>query len=88
MGSAELPVEEAIGAAVTAKELDIRNYSSVTEALKTFFCVETTFVGFAVNGLGSRQCQYLLHFDLIKKLQNCFSDLISLAFSELWIHWQ
>jgi hypothetical protein len=36
MGSAELPVEEAIGLAVTAKELDIRNYSRMTEVLKMF----------------------------------------------------
>jgi hypothetical protein len=57
MGSGELPVEEAIGAEVTAKELDIRNYSRMTEALKTFFRAETTFVGFAVDGLGSRQCR-------------------------------
>jgi hypothetical protein len=35
MGSAELPVEEAIAAAVRAKELDIRD-SQVTEGLKTF----------------------------------------------------
>ena len=88
MGSAELPVEEAIGLPVTAKELDIRNYSRMTEALKTFFRAETTFVGCAVDELGSRQCRYLLRFDLIKKLQNCFSDLICLAFTELGIHWQ
>jgi hypothetical protein len=70
MGSGELPVEEAIGAAVTAKELDIRKYSRMTEALKTFFRAETTFVGFAVDGLGSRQCRQLLRFDSIKKLQH------------------
>jgi hypothetical protein len=36
MGSAELPVEEAIEVAGRAKELDIRNHSQVTEALKAF----------------------------------------------------
>ena len=80
-------MEEAIGVAVRAKELDILNYSRATEALKTFSVLKT-FVGFAVDGLGSRQCRYLLRFDLIKKLQNCFSDLICLAFTELGIHWQ
>jgi hypothetical protein len=44
MGSAELPVEEAIGVAVRAKELDIRNYSRVTEALKTFSVLKTFVV--------------------------------------------
>jgi hypothetical protein len=40
MESAELPVEEAIGVAVRAKELDIRNYSRVTEGVEDVFRAE------------------------------------------------
>ena len=78
---------EAIAVAVRAKDLDIRGLAG-DRGVEDVFRAETTFVGFAVDGLGSRQCRYLLRFDSIKKLQHCFSDLICLAFTELGIHWQ
>jgi len=85
VGSGTLPVAEAIGVAARAKDLDIRDYSRVT---RKAFSRQTTFVSFAVDGLGSRRYHYLLRLDSIKILQHCFSDLICLAFTELGIHWQ
>ena len=79
-------MEEAIEIGVRAKELDIR-LLAVTKALKMLSALNN-LCRFAVDGSGSRLCRYLLRFDPVTKLQNCFCDLICLAFTELGIHWQ
>jgi hypothetical protein len=51
MGGAPFPVEEGIASAVRAKDLNIWDSSRVDRGVEDVFRAETTFVGFAVDGI-------------------------------------